>query len=130
VTSGLPGDAPGQEHLVVFTNDTFASNAVSIDFGALFPNTDETALINDLMTETNPGDIFNFAGGDALSGPNGSIYFEPGDSFTAVAFSDGQIIGTGTSSFTAPAPEPFTLSLFGAGLAGLGAARRRSSRKV
>jgi hypothetical protein len=121
VTSDLPGDAPGQQHLVIFMNDAFAQSAKDIAFGTLFPNTNETTLINDLVTTENVGDIFDFA-----SGPNGSIYFTPGDTFTAVAFSDGRIIGTGTSSFvTADAPEPLTLSLFGAGLAGLGAVRRR-----
>jgi PEP-CTERM motif len=130
VTSDLPGDAPGQQHLVVFTNNTFASNAISIAFGTLFPNTNETTLINDLTSETNPGDIFGFAAGDALSGPNGSIYFTAGDSFTAVAFSDGQIIGTGTSSFVTAAPEPITLSLFGAGLVGVVSMRRRKMAKL
>ncbi|HEX3484030.1 MAG TPA: PEP-CTERM sorting domain-containing protein [Micropepsaceae bacterium] len=129
VTSNLPGDAPGQQHLVVFTNDSFAASAAGIDFGTLFPDTNETTLINDLITRDNVGDIFGFASGDALTGPNGSIFFEPGDSFTAVAFSNGQIIGTGTSTFTTAAttdvPEPLTLSLFGMGLAGMIAMRRR-----
>jgi hypothetical protein len=127
VTSDLPGDAPGQKHLVVFANDTFAANAVDIAFGTLFPNTDEDTLVNDLITTSNVGDLFTFASGDAFSGPNGSIFFTPGDSFTAVAFSDGQIIGTGTSSFvTADAPEPAGWAVMLVGLAGLyGATRAR-----
>jgi hypothetical protein len=128
VTSGLPGDAPGQQHLVVFANNSFAQSAVNIAFGTLFPNTNETTLINDLTTEENVGDIFNFAAGDALTGPNGSIFFEPGDNFTAVAFSNGQIIGTGTSSFTTDLPEPASWTLLVIGLGGLGAAMR-SRRK-
>jgi hypothetical protein len=128
VTSNLPGDAEGQQHLVVFTNNTFADNAKGIDFGALFPNTNEAALINALNTEMGPDQIFSFAGGDAVSGPNGSIAFEPGQSFTAVAFSGGQIIGTGTSAFTTGVPEPATWTMMIVGFGGLGVAVR-SRRK-
>jgi len=127
VTTNLPGDAPGQQHLVVFTNDAFASSAQSIAFGTLFPNTNETTLINDLISQTNPGNIFGFASGDAAMGPNGSVAFEPGSSFEAVAFSGGQIIGTGTSGFGAAVPESSTWAMMLIGFAGLGFARYRTS---
>jgi hypothetical protein len=129
VASNLTGDAEGQQHLVVFTNDTFASSAQSIAFGTLFPNTNETTLINDLTSQTNPGDIGTFADGDALNGPNGSIAFLPGSSFEAVAFSDGQIIGSGTSSFTYGVPEPSTWATLLIAVAGLGFVRYRTSQK-
>jgi hypothetical protein len=130
VTSNLPGDAAGQEHLVLFTNNTFASNAKSIAFGTLFPNTNETTLINDLTTNNIGGDLFGFAGGDAITGPNGSIAFTPGDSFTAVAFSGGQIIGTGTSTFTTGVPEPATVTLLAAAICGIGISRRSRRRSA
>ncbi len=132
VASNLPNDAPGQEHLVLFTNDAFAQSAQSIAFGTLFPNTNETTLINDLLTNNIGGDLFGFAGGDAISGPNGSIAFTPGDTFTAIAFSNGQIIGSGTSTFTTGIPEPATMTLFAVAIGGIGISRRtrRHSRTV
>jgi hypothetical protein len=130
VTTNLPGDAPGQQHLVVFTNDAFASSAQSIAFGTLFPHTNETTLIDDLTSQTNPGDILGFGAGDATTGPNGPIAFEPGSSFEAVAFSDGQIIGTGTSGFLAAVPESSTWVLMLTGFVGLGLAGYRPSRKA
>ena len=130
VTTDLPGDAPGQQHLVVFTNDSFAESAVGIAFGTLFPDTNETTLINDLTSNTNVGDLFDFAGGDAVSGPNGDIEFAPGGTFTAVAFSDGQIIGTGTSTFTSAVPEPATWAVMLAGFGGVGAAMRSRRRRA
>jgi len=130
VTSNLPGDAPGQEHLVLFTNDAFASGAKNIAFGTLFPNTNETTLINDLVANSIGGDLFGFAGGDAISGTGGSIAFTPGDTFTAIAFSGGQIIGTGTSSFTTGIPEPASMTLLAAAIFGIGISRRGHRRNA
>jgi hypothetical protein len=115
VTSDLPHDAPGQQHLVVFTNNSFASSAQSIAFGTLFPHTNEDALITDITTNLDRAkvgdtvynqavsDLYTFGNGDASAGPNGPVGFTSNDTFTAVAFSNGQIIGSG-QSFTAPAP--------------------------
>jgi len=129
VATDLSGDAPGQQHLVLFTNDSFAAAAQGVAFGTLFPNTNETALNNDLETQTNPGDIFTFAGGDAVNGPGSvaSITFEPGQNFEAVAFSNGQIIGSGTSELIGAAPEPaaWALMMLGIGSAGLALRGRR-----
>jgi hypothetical protein len=136
VTSDLAGDPPGQQHLVLFTGDSFAASATNVAFGTLFPNTDETTLINDLETglwSPDPGiqnqavsDLFNFAGGDAVSGPNGSVAFVPGQTFKAVAFSGGQIIGGGRSFTTlaGAVPEPATWAMMLIGFAALGAATR------
>jgi hypothetical protein len=141
VATNLSSDGgDGQQHLVVFSNDAFALSAQSIDFGTLFPNTNEAAVISSLedLGSANPdynadGNVlFNFAAGDAVNGPNGSIAFAPGDTFTEVAFSDGQIIGTG-ESFTTPGPatisatpEPSTWALMIAGLGGIGLMLRRA----
>lgn len=133
VASNLPGDPAGQDHLVVFTNDAFASSAKSIAFGTLFPNTNETTLINDLETQTNPGDLFTFAGGDAASGPNGAISFAPGQSFTAIAFSGGQIVGTGTSTVlfgAVPETGTWVMLILGLGLTGAMLRQRRPAHRT
>jgi hypothetical protein len=138
VAQDLPGDPAGQKHLVLFTNDGWAESAEHIAFGTLFPNTDEDELIAYLQgSGVGPG-VFGFADGDAENGPNGDLAFLPGDSFTEIAFSDGQIIGVGQSTTTpAPttvpsAPEPGTWLLLslGVGLCGLALRRRRGERSV
>ncbi len=132
VASHLAGDPAGQQHLVVFTNDSFAAGAQGVDFGTLFPNTNETTLINDLTTNLDQAavgdtvynqainDLFTFAAGDAK---NAGIGFGSASSFSAVAFSSGQTIGTGLS-FTSPAPEPETWALLMLGIGLIGAAVR------
>lgn len=135
LTSGLPGDAEGQNHLVVFTNDQFALSANHIAFGTLFPSTNEATLIYALQhldVDQSTDDLFTFAGGDAVDGPNGPIGFGANDTFTALAFSDAQIIGDGisftTSADVTEVPEPMTLTLLGAGLGGAAAVRRRRKK--
>ncbi|THD61087.1 MAG: PEP-CTERM sorting domain-containing protein [Phenylobacterium sp.] len=131
VTSDLPGDAPGQQHVVVFSNDTFAANATGIDFDTIFPTTDEETLINDLATD-NTGDLNTFFNSYEAQGtsPNGSMTFNVGDSFTAIAFSDGQIIGTGSSALVAGVPEPASWALMIVGLGGMGAMLRTRRRSI
>jgi hypothetical protein len=118
-------------HLVLFTNDSFASSAENIAFGTLFPNTNETTLITELTSpQLNPHEIFALGDGDALSGPNDPIGFEPGSPFEAIAFSGGQIIGSGTSSFTYGVSEPPSWTMVVVGFAGLGFAGYRRTRKT
>ncbi len=130
VAQDLPGDPDGQKHLVLFTNDSWAASAEHIAFGTLFPNTDEDQLIAYLQGSGEGPGVFGFADGDAEGGPNGDLAFLPGDSFTEIAFSDGQIIGAGqsfsTPAPTSAAPEPGTWALMalGVGLAGLAMRRR------
>lgn len=131
VTSNLPGDADGQRHLVVFTNDAFAQSAQNIAFGTLFPDVNEDTLINDLVTTENIGDISDFAFKYAVNaGPNGSIAFNIGDSFTAIAFSNGQIIGTGTSALIGGVPEPAEWALMLLGFGGAGAVLRARRQPI
>ncbi len=138
VATDLPGDPSGQQHLVVFANDAFAAKAQDIAFGTLFPNTDEDQLVAYLQGEYTPPDgsslTFNFADGDAKSGPNGDLAFQPGAGFSEIAFSTGQIIGTGVSYESASpggspisaAPEPSTWLLMIAGIGGIGLMLRRA----
>jgi hypothetical protein len=133
VTSGLPGDAPGQQHLVLFTNTAWAASAQGVDWGTLFTTTLEDTLIADAAsaysTTTALSDVSNFVGGDAIYGTNGSIAFAPGQAFTAIAFSNGQVIGGGTS-FVTNVPEPSTWAMMLVGFAGLGFAGYRRSKAV
>lgn len=128
VASNLPGDPEGQQHLVLFTNNAWAQNAQSIAFGTLFPTTLEGSLIgalNSLAAGTGSSNdyakLFDFAGNAALFGPAGDAAFSFGNSFTAIAFSDGQIIGTGQSFYSfgaVPEPASWAMMIIGFGLIG------------
>lgn len=140
LATNLPGDdTSGEEHLVLFANDAFAHAAAGLDWSALFPNSSEADLISEVESLiADPdlqdwNDLFVFLGGDAL---NAGVGFAPGDTFTAIAFSDGLIIGTGVSSESVssssstptPVPEPSTWAMLAAGflsLAWLGLRRKR-----
>jgi hypothetical protein len=131
ITSDLPGDAPGQQHMVLFTNAAFASGVAGVDWGTFFPNTDETVLIADLLLATSGQDwsiiqpgldgISAFTDPNAApqpgivqSGDGSGLYFNTGDPISVVAFSTGQVIGSGSvDSF---APEPGSLATMGLGL--------------
>ena len=145
ITSNLPGDAEGQQHLVLFSNPAFDAGAQGIAFGTLFPNTDEDSLIAAITTvDTGTADpsviqaayntLFGFANGDSMNGPNGNVAFGSNNLFAATAFSNGLSIGAG-NSFTTPAgggggavPEPASWALLVTGFGVLGhAARRRRS---
>jgi hypothetical protein len=145
VVQDLPGDASGQQHLVMFMNSDASALADGLDWGALFPSVDEDQTISNLQLATSGGfnwgnsfdvlepgldssiDFMNsLASPNGLLGPGGtytSPYFDvptvgsPASDFVVVAFSTGQIIGSGSVTQSAvdftPAPEPSSFFLFG-----------------
>lgn len=139
IASNLPGDPEGQQHLVLFTNTNWAASASGIAFGTLFPTTLEGALINALNnlatgngTSADYSLLFDFAdnvGSSVPFSPNGDPAFQFGSSFSAIAFSDGQIIGTGRSFYSNPLagaiPEPATWAMMIAGMGLVGGTMRR-----
>ena len=128
VIAGLPSDpvGPAINHLVVF--GAFSVPQLTMDFATLFPHISESAMINDLLTT--PGnlplphaDYQAFIGDANVAG----LYGANGAAIKVVAFSTGTVIGSGNVIVTRPlaAPEPLTLAVFGTGLAGVAALRRR-----
>jgi hypothetical protein len=157
VVQDLPGDAPGQQHLVMFMNSDASALADGVDWGALFPSVDEDQTISDLQLATSGGlnwgnsydvlepgldssiDFMNSLGSpNGLLGPGGtytSPYFDvpgagsPASDFVVVAFSTGQIIGSGSVTQTAvdftTAPEPSSFLLLGSLVLAAGVCRLR-----
>ncbi len=140
LTQGLPSDDnPEQKHIVLFMADDAANLANHIAWGTLFRNTEEDQLIQHLEDATSGDDTItddgiihleDFAFGDAKTGildnlaqPH-SAWFNMGGSFSAMTFSDGQVVGSGSSSLSS-VPEPSSFLLFGAGFVGLLIRRRK-----
>nr|WP_235890272.1 PEPxxWA-CTERM sorting domain-containing protein [Sandaracinobacter neustonicus] len=128
----LPGDPEGQKHIVIFGNTDWVAGAEDIAWGTLFPTILEGQLIAALEdAATGEGQqssydlIDSFWFDHAL--PSG-LFFGPNSDFTVIAFSTGQIIGSGnvTSTSVLPAvPEPATWAMLIAGFGLVGAAARR-----
>jgi hypothetical protein len=120
------------QHLVVFGGNGWATFAQNVAFDTLFPGADETGLIDALTrTEANTETsfdidlLFDFAGNRAHTSSVGDATFPLGGSFTGVAFSNGLIIGTGTSFTTPAVPEPASWALMMVGIGAIGVATRR-----
>ena len=131
--SGLPGDpaGPAINHLVVFGN--FTPSELTLDYTALFPGISESAFINDLLTTpANTPLLFADYHAFTIDATNDGLYGGNGSPISVVAFSTGQVIGSGKMIVTLPAqvPEPMTLALFSAGLMGVAAVRRRKHKTV
>lgn len=125
IVQDLPGDgSPDQKHAVLFMDDTAAQLSNNIAWGTLFRTTLEDQLIAAIELATSgqdwpiiqPGlDAVNaFTQGDAkngILGPGGAVFsawFATGGTFSVLAFSDGTVIGTGSSAVTF-VPEPGAL---------------------
>jgi hypothetical protein len=128
----LPGDPEGQKHLVIFGNTGWAASVQGIAFGTLFPSALEAGLIAALEdAATGSGlqssyDLIDDFWTTLI--PGAGLTFAPGDAFKIVAFSDGQQIGEGFTTYSAaqvPEPASWALLIAGFGLVGAMARRRR-----
>lgn len=151
VVQDLPNDAPGQKHLVIFMNSAASVLANGLNWGDILPAVDEDQTIANLELGTSGGlgwgnpfdvlapgldasiDFMNSlaAPGGLMLGPDSTLtspYFDlpapgsPATDFVVVAFSTGQIIGSGsvvqTSFGDSTVPEPSTFLLTSLALAG------------
>lgn len=153
VMDALPTDAPGQQHLVLFMNPTAASNVQDIAYGTLFGTsnqpyqyTEETVidalekLHDPTIADGDKGEyrtiVDNFRDAVAKNanvGPDGAVdtaWFMPSEGFSIVTFSDGNIVGSGTNTYTTrftplPTPEPAPLIALATGALALLRRRRR-----
>jgi hypothetical protein len=134
LVTDLPGDPSGDTttHLAVFGN--FLPDQIGDTFSSLFPDANESALINDLTHVFDSADTPTSTTNAAFSAfvlpffkdaTTDGLLISPGSSFEAVAFSTGQLIGTGTFEVV-NTPEPTYVGTLAFLFCGLVALRRRS----
>lgn len=142
VATDMPGDPPGQKHIVFFMDSSAASNIEHIAWGTVFTTTLEAQLIdayeraivdfNDTEAWDFLNEFVNVKAKEAKVGPGGlpgSIWFGPNENFSIVAFSDALIIGDGFNSVSTefvPVPEPASMAALGLGAAALLRRRRKA----
>ena len=144
-TALLLGLTNNAQDVVLITSTDFGAAAEGQDWNTLFPDTSEASLLSAIQLGTSGGPfcpappgstmpcidpgldaVFSFGGQDGAG-----AYVHIGDQMSVLEFSDGVVIGTGTSWVTtedvpSATPEPSTFLLLGSGLAGLaGLARRK-----
>jgi hypothetical protein len=110
---GIITDASGQQHFVLFMSDAAASLVAGVGWATAFPGIDENQLITNFPGGSESFFSFAFAAQTSiLNGQNQpvSALFTPGDSFSVLSWSDGELVGSGTSTvtplFTNAVPEP------------------------
>ena len=126
----LVGLTNNQQDVVLITNTQFAGGQ---DWNTLFPATAESDLAYNIALATSGQDWpiitpgLNFVGNFAGQNPN--LYFTIANgSFNVWEYTDGQLVGNGTSSVSFvpnAVPEPSSLLMLGTGLVGIGASIRR-----
>ncbi len=136
LATDLPGDPAGvtTTHLVVFGD--FTPSEIGESFTTLFPDANENTLIYDLenilgTTVVSTEEAITTFDDDVLplydDADSLGMLTSPGGTFDAVAFTDGQLIGTGTLKVTYTA-EPASAGLLGLALAVALLWRRRLRR--
>ena len=131
-TQNLPGDTPGTDHLVLFINQAAAAAAEGKSWNDLYPGVSESELL-DLVTPTTMNELVKFSnfvsnqstlGLFGEAGAVASPWFNIGESFKVVAFSNGRIIGSGRSALDVlMVPEPETVACVFSGLMALAITR-------
>lgn len=141
VVVGLPSDGEAlQYHLVALMSEAAASVADGAEWSSLFGDAGEADLIDALISPfegDNHQTLHEFvterASAIPTDGATVSAWFAPGDDFKVLAFSTGQVIGSGTSNFEtfgpAAVPEPASLALASLGVLAVLAVDRNRRRR-
>lgn len=137
---GVMTDSEG-DHLVLMMDEEAADFAVGKEWSSLFGDANEESLIAALRTagssavESEVNAAVNLISSFGLNEANdASAWFRIDGAFKIVAFSDGELIGSGISRLqflpAAAVPEPASLALAGLGVLGVLAFERSRRRRA
>jgi hypothetical protein len=115
---GLADGVPGDPNPTLAVFGDFTSSQIGESFSTLFPGVDESTMISNLMNVSRtsfPSELLaSLLPLTLTDAENQGILIPHSNSnsnFDVVAFSNGQLIGTGTLDVTVATPEPSSLSL-------------------